>query len=138
MIVITVIDDNRGMMFNNRRQSQDCILREQILALVGDGKLWMNQYTYGQFLDCESGAIAVDDAFLEKAGAGEYCFVENILMAPYEKHIEKIVLFRWNRKYPADFYFDIELEGSGWRMTEVGEFSGFSHKKIIKEIYVHE
>ena len=59
-------------------------------------------------------------------------------MAPYEEHIEKIVLFRWNRKYPADFYFDIELEGSGWRMTEVGEFSGFSHKKIIKEIYVHE
>ena len=71
MIVLTVIDDNRGMMFNNRRQSQDCILQEQILALVGDGKLWMNQYTYGQFLDCESGAIAVDDAFLEKAGAGE-------------------------------------------------------------------
>ena len=34
MIVITVIDDNMGMMFNNRRQSQDCILREQILALT--------------------------------------------------------------------------------------------------------
>ena len=135
MIVIIVIDDNRGMMFNNRRQSQDCILREQILALVGDGRLWMNRYTYSQFSDCESRAITVDDAFLEKAGTGEFCFVENVLMAPYEKDIEKIVLFRWN---PADFYFDIELEGSGWRMTEVGELSGFSHKKIIKEIYVHE
>lgn len=93
MIVITVIDDNMGMMFNNRRQSQDCILREQILALAGSGRLWMNHYTYRQFLNCDSASITVDDAFLAKAGAGEYCFVENVSPACYEKHICSGYLF---------------------------------------------
>lgn len=137
MIMITVIDDNMGMMFNNRRQSQDCILREQILALAGSGKLWMNHYTHGQFLNRDSASITVDDAFLKKAGAGEYCFVENISPASFENYIEKIILFRWNRMYPADFYFDIDLAGSEWRQVETEEFPGSSHKKITKETYIH-
>lgn len=137
MIVISVIDDKKGMMFNNRRQSQDCILRERILALAGSGRLWMNHYTYSQFLDCDSTAITVDDAFLERAGRGEHCFAENVSLASYERYIEKIVLFRWNRTYPADLYFDIDLSGSGWRLAGAEEFSGSSHKKITEEIYIH-
>ena len=43
MIVIACLDDNGGMMFNHRRQSQDRVLRAHIAALVGDARLWMNQ-----------------------------------------------------------------------------------------------
>ena len=46
MIVIACLDDNGGMMFNHRRQSQDRVLRAHIAALVGDAKLWMNHRTY--------------------------------------------------------------------------------------------
>ena len=35
MIVIACLDDNGGMMFNHRRQSQDRVLRAHIAALVG-------------------------------------------------------------------------------------------------------
>ncbi len=34
MIVCVAVDDNRGMMFNNRRQSQDKILRKYLLNMV--------------------------------------------------------------------------------------------------------
>ena len=44
MIVIACLDDNGGMMFNHRRQSQDRVLRAHIAALVGDARLWMNHY----------------------------------------------------------------------------------------------
>ena len=36
MIVCVVVDDNNGMSFNNRRQSQDRILRENILLECAD------------------------------------------------------------------------------------------------------
>ena len=34
MILIVCIDDNKGMMFNHRRQSQDGVLRRHILDMV--------------------------------------------------------------------------------------------------------
>ncbi len=90
MIVVAVVDDNMGMMFNKRRQSKDRALRERILALAGKGKLWMNEYTYQQFSDCDTGGIQVDPDFLDKAGGGEFCFVENDSVVPCAKDIEKI------------------------------------------------
>ena len=136
MIVVAVVDDNMGMMFNKRRQSKDRALRERILALAGNGKLWMNEYTYQQFSDCDTGGIQVDPDFLDKAGGGEFCFVENDSVVPCAKDIEKIILYRWNRKYPADFRFDINLEDSEWKLAETREFTGSSHEKITEEVYV--
>lgn len=136
MIVIAVVDDNKGMMFNKRRQSKDQTLREKILELVGESKLWMNEYTYQQFSDCGIGRIQVDENFCDKAGTGEYCFVENISIAHAKADIEKIILFKWNRKYPSDFWFDIDLEGSEWKLSETREFTGSSHEKITEEVYV--
>ena len=52
------------------------------------------------------------------------------------KDIEKIILYRWNRKYPADFRFDINLEDSEWKLAETREFTGSSHEKITEEVYV--
>ena len=91
MIVVAVVDDNMGMMFNKRRQSKDRALRERILALAGKGKLWMNEYTYQQFSDCDTGGFQVDPDFLDKAGGGEFCFVENASVVPCAKDIEKIM-----------------------------------------------
>lgn len=136
MIIIVAVDDNNGMMFNKRRQSQDRILREKIIKMAKDSRLWMNSYTYKQFNDIP-GQITVDDDFLSKASVGEYCFVENAAIAPYEKQIEKIILFKWNRKYPSDFRFDIDLSSQSWKLSETEDFVGSSHEKITKETYIH-
>lgn len=51
MIVMVCVDDKNGMMFNKRRQSQDRVLRQHMLELAGDKKLWMNAYSRnGNFL----------------------------------------------------------------------------------------
>ncbi len=136
MILIVAVDEDKGMMFNRRRQSKDRALRERILSLAKGGKLWMNAYTRRQFPEDAQGEIMVDEKFLEKAGPGDYCFLENIPAAPYEDRIEKIILFWWNRKYPSDTWFDIDLEGGGWKLSETREFSGSSHEKITEEVYV--
>ena len=41
MIIMVCVDDNNGMMFNKRRQSQDRVLRQRMLELAGEKKLWM-------------------------------------------------------------------------------------------------
>lgn len=136
MILTAVVDDDNGMMFNKRRQSKDSVLRERLLALAQGGKLWMNSYTLRQFSEDDREKIQADEDFLDHAGPGEYCFVENVPAAPYDERIEKIVLFRWNRKYPADAWFDINLDEGGWKLSETREFSGSSHEKITEEVYV--
>ena len=65
MILIACVDDNLGMLFNNRRQSMDRVLRARLLELCGAHKLWMNAYSRGQFDETFEG-ITVDEDFMAK------------------------------------------------------------------------
>lgn len=134
MILITAIDDTYGMMFNHRRQSQDRVLRQRILHLTAGHTLWMNAYSARQFARDSAPNIRVSEAFLDEADAGEYCFVENLAVLPYEAKIEKIILYHWNRTYPGDFSFDIPLEEHGWKPIQTSDFPGSSHERITEEI----
>ena len=143
MKIIVCVDNQNGMMFNHRRQSQDRVLRKRILELTGGKKLWMNAYSQKQFLQVngnmskeqeQSGQIQADEAFLEKAGPGEPCFVEDRSVAPFAGRVERVVLYRWDRAYPADLYWDLSLEG--WTLARREEFPGFSHEIITKEVYI--
>ena len=140
MRIIVAVDDGGGLMFNRRRQSQDRVLRERILRLSDGARLWMNAYTRKQFADAETaaGRIQVDEDFLEKAADGDYCFVENAPVLPALGRVERVVLFRWNRAYPSDMKFDVDLSAPPWKLTETDEFPGSSHEKITEEVYVRE
>lgn len=133
MIAIVCIDDNLGMMFNNRRQSRDIVLIQRIVEITKNSKLWVNKYSYPLFEEVNTANVNVDEAFLSEAANGEYCFIEDKELKPYEKWIEKLIVFRWNRSYPADKTFDIDL--SMWSLQENTEFVGKSHKNITMEVY---
>ena len=48
--------------------------------------------------------------------------------------IDEVYLFQWNRDYPADMYFTVDLK-TGFKKIKVEDFAGSSHKKITLEIY---
>ena len=133
MIIMLCVDNKNGMLFNRRRQSRDSILQQHVLALAGSGRLWMSPYSRKQFADTGPAEIIADDAYLEKAEKGDYCFVEDRDVAMYEDRIEKVILFKWNRNYPADTFFSLDL--SGYTLEKTEDFAGNSHEKITKEIY---
>lgn len=135
MIVCVVLDDNNGMMFNKRRQSQDRILREHLLKMSEDSTLWINEFTKNQFDDCEFNHVIVDNELLEKSGESDYCFIEDLPLQEYENKISRLVIFKWNRVYPADKHFDISL--TDWTLETTEEFEGSSHKLITKEVWIH-
>lgn len=134
MVVMVCLDDKNGMMFNARRQSKDKVLRERIGELVGGNKLWMNAYSAKQFDAEQLPNIQIDEEFLQKAGTGEFCFVEDQRLADVEQRIEKLVVFRWNRVYPADQFLDLDITFGSWKILEQVEFAGHSHEKITMEV----
>ena len=127
MKLIVCLDDNKGMMFNNRRQSRDRVLIENVLELCKGEKLYTTEYSSKLFP--ENSVEIIEDT---KEIINGYCFAENFTVN--ENDVEEIIVYKWNRVYPADVHFNISLEN--WKLTETVDFEGSSHDKITREIYV--
>lgn len=132
MIAVVCVDDQNGMLFNRRRQSQDRLLRQDLLQEANGRTVWMSGYSARQFGALPENVRTAEN-FLEMAEAGELCFVEDQPLEPWAGSLESLILYRWNRKYPADFFFTLPLDG--WTLDRQEEFAGSSHEKITKEVY---
>ena len=128
MILMICVDDRLGIRFGGRRQSKDRRLRQRLLELSG-GRLRMSEYSARQF---EEDVYSGGD-YLSAAEDGDWCFAEDTDFEAFAEKIEKIVLFRWNRIYPADEFF--RFPGK-WRLEHAEDFPGSSHERITQEVYV--
>ncbi|MBE6547813.1 MAG: ribonuclease Z [Ruminococcaceae bacterium] len=133
MTVIVCLDDKDGMMFGTRRQSQDGVLRDRILNDNMGKKLYMNEYSYKMFSQNTENYAICDENFLDTAQTGDVCFVENVDILPYESKINKIIIYRWNRAYPATVYFKFPC--GEWKLEGTSEIGGSSHD-ITEQIYI--
>lgn len=133
MNIIVCLDDKNGMLFNKRRQSTDRQLRSQLLRLVGERTLWMNAYSASQFLDLPA-TVKVEDEYLCHAAEQDYCFVEDNYWEQYAADVNNIVVYRWNRVYPADTHFPA-AELARRKLVSSTDFAGSSHDKITQEVY---
>lgn len=134
MHIILCVDDRFGMLFNGRRLSRDSALVKDAVKFCRGEKLWVNEYSDGLFSRYGCSAQICDPDFLKNAGPRDFCFVENSDPAPYREKIAGIILYRWNRRYPADIFFDVSLL-EGRNLIERTEFPGSSHEKITREVY---
>ena len=132
MNVAVCIDDNGGMLFNSRRQSRDRILIEDFLRTAENSKVFIRSFSEKLFTEMK---VSVNDNCLLEAEENDFCFIEDEDILPYSAKIRKLIVYKWNRVYPADFYFEMP---EGFTLAEASEFQGSSHEKITKEIYVNE
>lgn len=130
MEIIICLDDNNGMLFNNRRQSRDSKLLLDIKNSL-NGSLTIFPFSEKLVSSAEipyeimSGSASENTVlFVEDRGIKEFLPVTN-----------KITVYRWNRVYPADMSLDIVLSAEGFRITQTVDFEGTSHEKITKEVY---
>ncbi len=133
MIAVICIDDNNGMLFNNRRQSRDKILTEDLIKSAKGTRILINEFSKSLFVDFEK-LVNVSDTFLNDANENDICFIENVDLTEFEDKINKLTIYKWNRVYPSDFYFNLDL--SKYKLTETTDFKGNSHDKITKEVYI--
>ena len=133
MTLLVCVDKKNGMAFHQRRQSMDRLVRADILSTVDGKALWMTPYSARQFV--EPGlSLHLADAPAAQAGTDEFCFLEFPPLAPYLGRIDTLVLYRWDRIYPADQSMDLNLE-ENFHLCFTHVFSGHSHPKITKEVY---
>ena len=128
MILALCVDDKLGLRFGGRRQSKDRVLRQRLWKLA-DGRLRMSEYSARQFEETVYSGID----YLSGANPGDWCFAEDTAFEAYSDKIEKLVLFRWNRVYPADEHF--RFPGK-WQLESVEDFPGSSHERLTMEVYV--
>lgn len=135
MTVIFCIDDKGGMLFNKRRQSRDRVVTADMLELAREEGKILSVSPFSEKLFAEAGAeVRVLGDIVSEAKRTDICFVEDIAPTAFGKKVSRLVVYKWNRAYPADFYADTDL--SQWKLTSSEELSGYSHEKITKEIYV--
>jgi len=127
MTLYICLDDRNGLKFNKRRQSRDAAVLEDIRSQL-TGALLIDPYSEKLILETEIPYVLPPEE-------AEDFFAEGI---PTEEIMEKttrIVIYRWNRHYPADLRWEPDLDGLGFQLTETVEFSGTSHEKITREVY---
>lgn len=134
MTVFLCLDERGGMMFNNRRQSRDTRVIEDIARTVGDGVLYVSDFSEALFAQSEASVICVPNP-LSAAADSSFVFIENEHLKEYADKISSLIIYKWNRHYPSDFKLDISPEDIGLKLSEVSEFAGKSHKKITREAY---
>ena len=106
---------------------------QDVLTCFADKKIYVSQYSAPLF---EGSQAVVCDGLLDVADAQDVCFTEKQTLGGYVDKISTLIIYRWNRRYPADLYFDVEPEKCGFRLAESAELVGWSHEKITKEVYV--
>ncbi len=132
MTLILCLDDHLGMMFNHRRQSRDRVLIAELLAHVGNGRLFVSPYSAPLFPE-NARSITVTDTPCTAAREGDFAFVEDTDPIACWDRVSEIIIYRWNRLYPSDKKFCGDM--TGFHLTETSAFVGSSHDQITKEVW---
>lgn len=127
MTLILCLDDALGMAFNRRRQSSDSAVCRDIARLADGEAICMDERSVPLFERLDVSITSGDAPFR---------FVEFAPPGPLAEKAERLVIYRWNRRYPADLKSDISFDS--WLLTEATEFPGTSHEKISREVYIRE
>ena len=128
------VDDGMGMMIFGKRQSRDRVLIADFIQSASQKPIYIS--TFSKILFEAYNSVIVTDDPVKNAAIGGVCFIENIKPSTFIDQVNTLILYRWNREYPSDVKFDIDIESQGFKLSSVYEFKGSSHENITKEIYV--
>lgn len=131
MKLIFCLSKDKSMMLFAKRQSKDAKLVEWIIENIGESKLWVSNYSAKQFEGVSN--IVVDDDYMCKAAEDDYCFVED---KDYSAEgVSEIIICKWNRDYPGDKFFNIDLKANAFKKIDSVDIVGKSHEKITIETF---
>ena len=119
------LDDRNGLQFNHRRQSRDSAVLEDLRSQLR-GSLLIDPFSEKLIREAEIPYV------LPPETAADF-FAENVPTEEILAQTTKLVVYRWNRHYPADVTWD--PAAMGFVLTETVDFPGTSHEKITREVY---
>ena len=133
MTLIVCLDDNNGMLFNKRRQSRDARVCERIMQVAAGKKLVMSTYSAKLFPECTG---IVSEALFADLDASTCVFAECEIPGDVLSQIDRLIIYRWNRRYPSDVRFPMDAITGRFQKENTFEFCGNSHDRITEEVYI--
>ena len=137
MTLAFCVDDCGGVAFNNRRQSRDRYLIEDLVKRSEGKTLCILPYSQPLFENCPCENMVVNQ---EPPEAWEDClfFAENCDVTTLIPFADVVILYRWNRTYPGDVFVDVDFASEGFILSESFDFRGYSHDLISGEVWKGE
>ena len=134
MIVFVCVGEQGSILFNRRRVSSDLEIIKDILGYIGCEKLYMREYSTKIFP--KDARICVSTDCLNTAGNSDAIFWEEPWQEALLQKADKVVVYHFNRLYPADVKLPIDQLRKCLKQESVVEFKGNSHEQITREVYV--
>lgn len=126
MTIILCLDDKNGLSFNNRRQSRDKILIEDIIQ---NNNVYILERSACLFAEYSVNKVNnVSDLPNDAVYFHEITDPKDII-----DRFDTVIIYRWNRHYPSNIKFEFAI--NDYKKIYEEEFVGFSHDKITKEVY---
>lgn len=134
MIICFCVSKNHGLMFNNRRVSSDINIIDDIIKMAQneEKQVFMNLKSQKLFENYPGVHCSTDYISSAKEADG-IIFAEEDIMNDISGNVEKVIIYNFNRNYPADVTLDISAFNSP---VEMVEFVGNSHELITKYVYL--
>lgn len=132
MKLIVCLDDRCGVLFNNRRVSFDREVIKHIQEITA-GKLLMCSGYSAELFPAQS--VCISEDLPENLPDMAYYFLEGQDPTSVADRVKELIVYRWNRTYPSDYRFPIELFETRLRKVSQGQFQGKSHDRITWEVY---
>ena len=125
MRVFHCVDQNNGLLFNERRPSRDREVVADIERTLQGEPIAMREYSAKLFEGMDN--VQVTDDFQ----GCENVFLEADDLANLD--FNTLVVYRWDKVYPADVTLSYDLKSL--KLDDVSVIKGYSHDEIVKEVY---
>ena len=132
MILAVCIDDHNGLSFNSRRVSSDKAVIQDIVKVADTQIIMITPYSAPLFQDFQ-GRIEVKKNIFESSAV---CFAEAGDFLSVIDDVEKLIVYKWNRRYPSDQKFPLDAFKACMRLENTEDIPGSSHPCITREVYI--
>lgn len=133
MTSIITLDTNNGLLFNKRRLSQDKVVTADIISQASGTNLYVTPYSYKLFPE-GTPCTPLNNPYT-LADKQAVIFAEDINPVKYIDIIDTFVVYLWNKEYPSDVRFNVNLQELGFRVTNRVDFSSNTHPNITRLIF---
>ncbi len=128
-----MIGNGGGVSLFGRPVSRDIFVFEDLAALAGERELIARPGAAALFSGVRARLTLLPDP--EKAEIPDAFVLFDAAVPADLGRFDRVTLYRWNRDYPADVFFDEKALTAGFTKTETSEFPGNSHPRVTREIY---
>ena len=131
---VVCVEDRYGISFNKRLIGRDKLIDEFLIESLDGSEVFVDDNYLKYSKDNRFKLISEFD-FNEDSNKSItiYCTSENSLA--YLDRSEEIIIYYWNRAYPADLYLDYDFIRTNYKLVEkIEEIEGSSHI-LAKEIW---